>query len=578
MIAAKLKAVFGFVTAQTNLTGGISLLAGSNSLPIPTASGIRTILIGDSYIDREMNYTTDNRTHQSSWGSIVWANFFLGAPLQIVKEMGIGGERVTDVLARVSLVKAFDPKIIFLSVGINDLKNTVIGGSSVVTGVPYAADTRQVELPYVKEKYAQLLAALENTGATVFVMSITPPNGAYLVKELSHRTMLFNRWLQYMCDKSPNTHYLGVDRAVFDPAVSTGDVLSGYYVSDAVHKSITGAFKSGQYIAARLKPYLAGNLTDRLPTSNLETHSNMIVNGTAISCDGTSLVVTINNLTSTYRRFQPGDRCTLSAAGDTRWNGVYTLTAVSDTTVTAACTVATATYTGTVKLSNSTQMFTNPLFITQSGNGAPTSGGITLTAGATAAGIAVNGPATMSVTVTYATHTDLDGVATIFGSWIEMEIVAGAAGTFKLLLTISKNAPGDTASAYYARIFPGDVINAQCDLELLGTPTPSAVTNISGGAALNYKDTGGNVVSGTLETLYYSTGATENMPQTALRGTLQTCDWQMPSGALTEATTVDGMIKVVFSAAGTAKIRVGRFGLNRVDLSVRDASTPASYQ
>ena len=567
-----------FVLAETDPVTGVieTLTTGSAFFYPPSTNGIRTVLIGDSYIDREMEYTTDNRTHQTMWGTVMWANFFLGSPLNIVKEMGIGGERTSDIFSRVDRVAAYAPKIIFLSCGINDLKLTVNPGSSIVTGDAYASDSRQVELPYVQGIYEQIIASLVNTGASVFLMAISPPgNGATNASaQLSYRALLLNRWLQYKAHQSSNLHYVDVHRVTQDATSATGDVRAGHY-SDEIHKSNLGAFYSGKYLAAQLKPFLAANLTDRLPISLLDTYSSNVVAGTAVTATGSSMTVTLNNLNSgaVFRRFQPGDVVSVGvpSVGYTEFNGLYTLSSVTDATVTMPSSVAAGSYTGTVKVSNGTQLFANPLFTTQTGGGV--TGGITLTSGALPAFTTVSGPAGSSVIVTYEAHTDLDGVADNLGSWLVCEITGGANANIKILFAAAKSNP---ATSYSGRCFPGDTVHVCGDLSVTAI---SGVYSLSAGMTTNYYDEAGSLISGTLECLKRSASSTDAHPNQTMRGSFVTCDWQFPSGALADVNTIDGQVNVVFGAGGgSCTLKIGRYGIYRVDHPTRDVTEPACYQ
>lgn len=545
------------------------------------SAGIRAVLIGDSYIDREMEYTVDNRTHQSSWGSIGWANFFLGNPLDIVMEMGIGGERVTDVLSRVELIHQYKPKMIFLSCAINDLKGTKNSGNSIVTGLPYATDSHQTELPYVQEKYALLLDKLSKTGAQIFVMGISAPNSTYLVKTQAQRMLKFNKWLKYMCDQSPSLKYLDVDRATYDPLVNTGEVLAGYYTTDHVHKSILGAFKAGQRIAAQLKPVLAGSLVDRLPWNMLETAANMAVVGTAAVADGTNLTITIDNLNGSFREFQVGDRVVVftGTTGQTARDGTYTVSSVTDTSITMPCTRPASSFTGTVYVSAATQMYLDPLNTLLTGTWV--TAGVTLTSGNISAGMLISGGGAgspVSVTPTHSPHTDIDGNLTGLGEWLELEISTAAAYGY-----VKINYMGSTGIATQNRnlLHPGDTVNTCGDLELMASPTPTGVYQLQPGLTLNYYDAAGALISGTVETLYRSPTAVDAHPNLPFRGSYQTTDWKLPDAPLPVGTsmTVDGRILVSFGASGgTCKIRIARLGINRVDYPTRDASKAACYQ
>lgn len=553
--------------------GGSALVSGDGTWPMPFATGLRTVLIGDSYLDREMDVSTDLRTHNTSWGSVHWANVLMGSPLRLIKEAGIGGERVTDILSRVNLIPQYAPQVIFVSCGINDLKNTKNSGSSIVTGVTYPTDASQRQLPYVIGKYDQLIAALSATGAIVFLMGITSPaNGASdQSKQLAHRAMLLNRWLQYRAGKTQGMYYLPVDRITYDPTNASGNVLANYY-SDTIHPSITAAFKRGQLMAAQVKPVIQKYLVDRLPSNIVETYSNLNVPGTALTCDGTTMTVTVGNSSSGNQLLQVGDKVVLAvpSVGNTSWNGVYTLLTASSTAVTMACTVA-GSYTGTINMSAATQMYDNPLFTTQTGGS--NSGAGTLTSGAVPSKVSVTIPATSSVIITYSAHTDIDGVADGMGSWFELALTGSANADFYVFFQCHRSL---ASSSFTGRFMNGDTIKACADLQLV---SPVGVYSCQFGLVLGYTNAAGTVVSSTLESLYRGTTNTDAHPNIAFRGAVETNEWKLPSGGSSDATSIDGQLRVTFGAAGgTATIKVGRVGIMRVDYADRDVTEAAAYQ
>lgn len=564
-----------FVTTVTDAVTG--LVSGADS-QTSGGRGLRTVLIGDSYIDREMANSLDLRTQITCWGSIAWANCFLGAPLQVIKEAGIGGERVSDILARADLIAAYSPQVIFVSCGINDLKYTANSGSSVVTGAAYPAlHAAQMQLPHLIEQYTELLQILQSTGALIFLMGITSPANSATdqTKQLAHRAMKFNQWLQSVASRTPGIWYLPVDRVTFDATSAAGNVLSGYY-SDTIHPSITAAFKRGVLIAERIKPVLQHLKDDRLPSNIVDAYTNLNVPGTALSCDGTTLTVTVANTSGGETLLRTGDKIALAvpSVGNTQWNGTYTLLSHSSTQVTMACSVS-GTYTGTINMSAATQMFDNPLFTVQTGGSF--GGGGTLTSGLIPSKCSASIGAGSSVIVTYAAHTDLDGVADGLGSWVEFEITAAANADFYLFLNTHRAL---ASSSYTGRFMNGDTIKVQTDIELLASPSPSGVYTIEAGAYLGYTTADGTVRSGVLlSSLYRQTGNTDAHPNIAFRGMLETNEWTLPSGGSAAATSIDGYLRVLFGASGgTAKVRIGRFGVLRVDNPVQNAAEFSAYQ
>ncbi|HMZ01772.1 MAG TPA: SGNH/GDSL hydrolase family protein, partial [Burkholderiaceae bacterium] len=140
-------------------------------------AGLRTVLFGHSYFDRETISGTGVWNAFSAAGTVVWANALLGHPLQIIKEYALGGYRLLDLMPRykAEVEGVYRPQVLFVCIGHNDLKGLFPSGGA---GQPFGqvgADPRQVELPYLLARWDQFLRDEVNPTTRVFVLGENPP-------------------------------------------------------------------------------------------------------------------------------------------------------------------------------------------------------------------------------------------------------------------------------------------------------------------------------------------------------------------------------------------------------------------
>jgi hypothetical protein len=131
-----------YLIASASATGnGMStpvagIFAGS-SIVAPVFQGIRTIIFGDSLTAYSWSSDTVTEIHPSDgttyWtggtftetldkGWFSWADYFMGAPHQLVRNAGIGGHNTDQMLARVQAdVLDYAPALIYDMCGINDI-------------------------------------------------------------------------------------------------------------------------------------------------------------------------------------------------------------------------------------------------------------------------------------------------------------------------------------------------------------------------------------------------------------------------------------------------------------------------
>ena len=562
------------VAVRNPSTGEIrTYVSGGRLVPADTGSalpGLRAVLIGHSYIDNESDLLVDGRSRLKARGSVVWGIVKSGLPITLIKEMGIGGERIQDVLDRVDLIDQYRPNIIFVEVLTNDLKNTKNAGDSVVTGLPYATDVTQTNPKVAISRLETLYNRLLKTGATVIILGDnSPANGAAdKTKHLAARTIQVNRWCQYKAANTRNLYYIPLDRVTYDPADTTGEVKSGYFF-DSIHPSAKGAFYRGDLIAACLKRIYGDIAFDRAPWNAIETFSNLVISGTSLSCSDGYMTIQLTNVSSSNQLIRTGDTVSVSvpASGQQAWNGTYVVSDSNTSQIVVPCSVA-GTYTGTVKVCQSEQVFDNPLFRTQTG-GSITGGG-TLSSGALPAGVSLSLTTGSSVSVAYIAHTDFNDVADGIGFWLELTVTGAANAEMWCMFLTHRSL---FSSPYNGRINPGDTIRFTCDMKLVSC---SGLTETDAGMYTQYKRANGTTVTDYIQTLA-NAGNTDHA-NAAFRGIVETVPWTLPSGGSAESTAIDGNVHLKFGAGGgAAVIRIGRVGVFR-DNQTFESAAGLGYQ
>lgn len=564
------------VNYETNpVTGGMVFSAGGDNellakagVKSPISGALKAILVGHSYLDEESGTYSYNRPMEFLQGTVGWANILLGRPWEIVRAHAIGGERLIDLADRIESAIAENPDIVFWNIGINDLKNTKNAGNSRFTGKPYPVDANQTNVAYCIGLADLLLSKLSRTGALIVILPETwPANGAAdQTKHLAARTLQYNDFLRWRAANDPRMVYVPLDSYTADPTSATGDVRAGYY-NDYIHPSNVGGFARGAVLASHIKSEI--KRFDRLSANVIETFNNLKIAGTALAANGNdTLRVTLNNTSGSNTLIRTGDKVALAvpSPGNVQWNGRYNVVAHTTTYIDVDCAVPGA-YTGTVNVSTATQVFDNPLFLTQTGGGV--SGGITLAAGTVPSEVSISGPAGCSVSMDNAqVHTDMDGVADGFGNWCDMTIT-GPANAAVDVFFLANRGPAATGSTVYGRLFSGDTVQALFDVDVVSIS--GVYTFIAGlnGAFTHATDGSQNLLIYGMYRDGVNTGAHPNQP---FRGVVGTAEYAVPAGTL-EA--FDGHMNVKFGASGgSIRLRVGRVAIKALQHTMRDTSKP----
>ena len=154
--------------------------------------------------------------------------------------------------------------------------------------------------------------------------------------------------------------------------------------------------------------------------------------------------------------------------------------------------------------------------------------------------------------IQYIAHSDPENLYSC-GYWLELDITTTGAAN----LILQSTASDESGGSYYRRLHTGEVAYSGCEAQVLGT-----IANFRG-LELRTLYVGPNTMSADF---YHDPGYTANDGVNEAHNiTLMTPETVIPAGA----TGVTPQLYILFMAAGTAKVRIGRFSCYRVDNPVR---------
>jgi lysophospholipase L1-like esterase len=458
----------------------------------------RCVILGDS-ITQYNTAEVSNATANQSRGYMTWANVLLGRRrLDVVANLGVGGDTTDMILARVATAAATQASWAVVLGGINDLAGNLTAPGIVTTNL--------------QAIYAALLAS----GKRVVAISILPMTAAHPLfsRGLMARIQQVNRWIRSYCAVTPGMVFADGCTAVTDPASSDSAPVSGYY-ADTTHVGTLGAYFVGKTVADSVRSLISP--LDEGPSSVGDSYLAAQRTITSLTGDGVTATATLaaHNLLA-------GDKITIEGATPAGYNGSWVLAAAPTTgTFTFSCTAASGSATGTIKVSNSDQLLDNPLF------GTPSSG------------LASSWTKTENnTTTTTTTSARSDGL----GNWQQLAIVASAAGDSLIY-------GGDL----FVRAFPGDVLVLEVEVEVDAgwTALEGVQLNLNTiVAAVTYTPTAMNRLAGS------------TMPTAAWAGVLRTEPFTIPAGAVTRVRSqlraffsAAGGATVRFGRASLRKVR-----------------------
>lgn len=572
-----------------NHRGGHSVTRDFNtSSAIGPVSGVRTVLFGHSYIANETggDPVADKFDNFQILGTVVVANALMGSPLRIIKNVSAGGRRLIDLFPRYATeVAPLRPRLVFMSVGHNDIKGLYQGFSDQI--IEGSTDVQR-NLSYLIARFKEFMKTAVGPETTVVLFGETPPGvdpagstSANNQVNLSIRFQKWNRMMANLCAglNGYNVVYVPLDQAIVDPTSLTMKNKAGYYY-DTVHPGIVGTFARAQLLIQHLARIIPIHV-DELPTWQGDNYTNAKIATTnnPVFADGVCTVLFDNTKIGDFRKIEVGEWVTLMIPHSTNstLGGRYRVLTATDAGVTLAVPTSLAgTTTLTGFISNSQQLFVNPLLTTTTGGQAAPSGVLGSVTGNVPAGIDINNvPATYSITVTSVAHTKRDGSAG-FGNWMKLAIsVSGSSGATQCEVRIRFAATSPVNAAY-----DNDrKVNQGQTIKMVAEVKQESATGGFAGIAMDVQGNvtdppgSGNSVTYRTSTFYRDTNkipvsAAHPWPADDMTFTLVTPEMTFEPESLKAnriVTNADGRIYINFSADGTVNLYIGRIGLLCVD-------------
>ena len=519
--------------------------------------GVACVLFGHSFLDNENTTATFGRMISGMRAPIAIMNIMLGHPLELVAEEAVGGERMSDMLTRISRVAPKLPSVVFVRMSTNDLKGTVNSSPRDFDGYVYPADVDQTNIMTLKPRAEEIIDTLLQSGAQLIYIlgDCAPDSGAGQSKYEASRQQLMNRYFSHLCQTkgAGQLRYVPIDQVRMDPTDAAMGGIADRFV-DTIHNSYKGAW----YEALFLKNQIGAELTQRFYHDRLifqagDTYTNLKIAATSLQSTGGVMTVFLSNGSGyAYNYIQKGDTVALHVpnAGGLQFGGTYRVLSHSDTQITMACAVS-GSYTGTINVSASANMFDNPLFTTTTGGTATGSGSVT---GNVPANVEINVPAGGTCTVTTTQHTDASGAATGFGNWFECSFALAAGTEAGVIFYLHRELTGN---AYQGRLYPGDVVVTDCDFELLNSPTITNLDRLQHGLRITCTDSAGaSLSSGEHAELMRESGDTDAHPMLPFRGVLRPVPWESPSGGAATLGRVDVRTRIAAASGGACTVKM----------------------
>lgn len=566
--------------------------------------GLRTVLFGHSFIDNEAggdpDITNDSGDNLLVTGTVQWANWLIGKPLQVVKEFGYGSRRIMDMMPRYAgEVAPLRPQVLIVSIGHNDLKGLYAGGSDQAP-----ADVRQRQLPYLVSLLRAWLSRDVSPSTRVYLLAETPSGkdatGAVSAnnhKNLAVRYVQFNEAMRRLATEYGNVVYVPTDRATTDPTSLTMLNQTKHFY-DTVHPGIIGSYARGKVLAAHLQRTLPVHC-DNLPTTAADSISNtwITVNtASEIVFNGASATFVITNTTGQdWLLIEVGDWVTMqivsAITGEIPLCGRFLVTAADAASVTVATTgVGTIAAGRVVKISNSRQLFINPLFLTMTGGQQAPSGVVGTIAYGGAGGGLLGAtqmplgatikalPAQYTVTVNYAAHTQRDGSAG-FGNWLVLDVVvSGASGATQFYIDFYMSGKTETTGYDVERKLAFGQAMKQC-CEVRQENATGGYQGVQTQIFVQVQNTGGssNQVYWKTSDIYRNVAATpvdadNPWPADDITFTSETPEMIVTDNKDTrEISFARGRVFCNFFGDGTVRLKIGRMGLYVVDYPIEEA-------
>lgn len=205
--------------------------------PVQPIGAMKAILLGDSITSIMGNYSSGSYI----WAETRWFNVMqwkLGYPFifnqaadftldaRIGHNAGVNGDTTTQMLARLETdVLAKNPDIVFILAGTNDLANSAITDTTVITNL--------------QTMYEKILS----TGAAVVAIPILPRNSSSDWPNANQRKrhLKVNAWIKQYCRNKKGMIYLDLA----SPITNTSGEMNTLYSNDGLHPNTLGGWVMG---------------------------------------------------------------------------------------------------------------------------------------------------------------------------------------------------------------------------------------------------------------------------------------------------------------------------------------------
>lgn len=189
------------------------------------------VAIGDSHIEQAGQIPSNPQRTADSF--LMWGLNLLGQRLELVANLGVGGDSSAGVLQRIRQATGYGAGWIHVLVGTND------AGS----GIPAATIIANLRAIY---------DSVTNSASRLVVGTIPPRTGA--TTDQRNIAAQVNQWIRDEVTRRPGAVLVDYEAALLDPA--TGGYPAGAQWSDGVHVKPTGGFVSGRAFANALRPFI----------------------------------------------------------------------------------------------------------------------------------------------------------------------------------------------------------------------------------------------------------------------------------------------------------------------------------
>lgn len=466
-------------------------------------------------------------TWLGSEGFATWFKMAAGWRFNVVFNGAQSGDTTADALERLGAdCLSYNPQVVIMQIpGIND---TSAGNGPIAE-----------EATWINQK--ALVDRIVVTNATLILLNVTPvaaseAAGRATLQNMA-RVIRLNKRLAAYCANKPGVILFDAWGAVVNPTDSTGLAAVGFLrtAPDSIHYCQRGGRAIGEALWAQVKEYFPSK-QEALPKSVVDSYLASAATLTSASRSGgivTGVLVA--------HGFNTGDVVKVTGGTSTVFNDYVTLTRIDSASISFPSAGTDGAVTGTIKVGQNNNLFTNHLLTTATGG-------------------SVIAPGT-GVAASNMRLEDTAGAAAFVGSVVarsdgygnnqRVVVTPAAAGNY---LRISNNF-ADYATDLPAVVKAGRTYYAEAEVSLVGVA--GSTLNET---RFNIEVTTDGVVYQSYALIGYSLGPVINTDGVFH---IRTADMVLPAGT---TTVFRVSLYLGFSASGAAlTVEIGRFALREVD-------------